>query len=178
MAMFKFNLNNDNELNNEEASEASETAALAPVEYEQALPAAPTNSHLQHDVVIHGDIEAVNDLVIFSMVKGSVTCQGDVQIQDAVIEGGVTARSLNMHGGSVSGDLNIRDTVMIDGTVTGNIRCEEVLLQCNAKVTGNIRCSRFCAAFGAAIEGKLNVTGAPASPKEDEPAAGAEETAE
>lgn len=172
MAMFKSNIFGRPE---EEITEQQAPAeAAAPAEPQTPVydtPVPPASSKLQHDLIIHGNIESISDMMLYGTVKGNVTCQGCVQAKDAVIEGNVTAKLLNMHGGSITGDLNIENTVMIDGIVNGNVSCEEVLLQCNARVNGDIRCAQFCAAFGALIQGRVSVSGVPKDAQLDEAAA-------
>lgn len=101
-------------------------------------------------VVIKGDIKSSQDLTIDGQVEGTI------ELGDHSLTIGT--------GAAVTADL-IGSTITISGNVSGNITArEKVDLRATGYVKGNITAPRFVMADGAVVMGRIDTSGAGASP--------------
>ncbi len=106
-------------------------------------------------------------------MKGSIVSQGEVQI-DGNIEGDIRASSLTIgNTGAVSGEV-IAETVIVRGSVKGQVRGKKVQLCTGAKVEGDIMHASLSIEPNAIFEGQVKHSQDPinqaATPKAATPA--------
>ncbi|MEM9305541.1 MAG: polymer-forming cytoskeletal protein [Pseudomonadota bacterium] len=108
----------------------------------EGVPEGGIDTLIGPETVITGDVRFRGGLHVDGKVEGSVTSDGDglLVISDQ---------------GTVAGTIEV-STVIVDGTVDGDIRAtEKVELREHARMTGNIRYSSIQMAFGAQVNGEL-----------------------
>ena len=122
-------------------------------------------------VVIEGNIRTTSKLTIMGEVTGNVISSADLVIKGKVggaIEGNsitlsqcevkdtVTAQSeVNISAQSVvNGDIKA-GSVISNGTVSGNISANRVVLHEESKTVGDVSCKTIRISEGAALKGKL-----------------------
>ncbi len=87
-------------------------------------------------------------------MKGSIVSQGEVQV-DGNIEGDIRASSLTIgNTGAVSGEV-IAETVIVRGSVKGQVRGKKVQLCTGAKVEGDITHASLSIEPNAIFEGQV-----------------------
>ncbi|MEM7661905.1 MAG: polymer-forming cytoskeletal protein [Pseudomonadota bacterium] len=88
------------------------------------------------------------------VIKGSVTSQGEMQI-DGVIEGDVQGSSLTIgQTGSIQGEV-IAQAVTVRGKVIGSIRARKVELETGSRVEGDIVHATLAIQSNAVFEGQV-----------------------
>ncbi|MEM9667333.1 MAG: polymer-forming cytoskeletal protein [Pseudomonadota bacterium] len=88
------------------------------------------------------------------VIKGSVTSQGEMQI-DGVIEGDVQGSSLTIgQTGSIQGEV-IAQSVTVRGKVIGSIRARKVELETGCRVEGDIVHASLAIQSNAVFEGQV-----------------------
>ena len=88
------------------------------------------------------------------VIKGSVTSQGEMQI-DGVIEGDVQGTSLTIgQTGSIQGEV-IAQAVTVRGKVIGSIRARKVELETGSRVEGDIVHATLAIQSNAVFEGQV-----------------------
>lgn len=101
------------------------------------------NTVISEDLTIEGDLVAKQThLTISGKVTGDVTAK-TVEVQSS---------------GTVTGNLTATD-VTIGGAVKGQIACDGLTLQETAKVEADIKTGSLSSTKGAALTGKIQVTG-------------------
>ena len=113
------------------SSKGSTTSAVKPVE---AKPSTP--SIISSDVRIVGDVQS----------------QGEVQV-DGTIDGDIRTQTLLVGEGSqITGEI-VADTVIIRGSVTGQVKARSVELAKTARLIGDILHEDLAIETGAFLEG-------------------------
>lgn len=86
------------------------------------------------------------------LVQGSLTSQGDMQI-DGTVEGDIRSVTLMIgNGATVKGEI-VAEEVVVRGRVEGRIRARRVQLDATAVVVGDILQEQLTVAAGATFEG-------------------------
>lgn len=105
---------------------------------------APTSPNRAAPSIISADVK----------MKGSIVSQGEVQV-DGNIEGDIRASSLTIgNTGAVSGEV-IAETVIVRGSVKGQVRGKKVQLCTGAKVEGDITHASLSIEPNAIFEGQV-----------------------
>ena len=103
-----------------------------------------TGTIIESDLVVDGNISAPEGAV---SVKGRVT-------------GDLTARTLDVaNGGQVNGAVDAQ-TVTIQGTQSGSIKCAELSLGATSQVNSKVIAKTMVSEKGAKIVGEVKITGA------------------
>ena len=93
---------------------------------------------------IEGDIHFTGGLHIDGLIKGNIIAG----------EGSASVLTVSEHG-SIEGNVQV-PTVILNGTVTGDVRSEErIELAANAQVKGDVYYNLIEMAMGAAVNGSL-----------------------
>ena len=102
-----------------------------------------TGTIIESDLVVDGNISAPEGAV---SVKGRVT-------------GDLTARTLDVaNGGQVNGAVDAQ-TVTIQGTQSGSIKCAELSLGATSQVNSKVIAKTMVSEKGAKIAGEVKITG-------------------
>lgn len=87
-------------------------------------------------------------------IEGNLTTRGEIQL-DGCVKGDVKSASLTVgEGGSVKGAVTA-ETIVIKGTVTGQIKGRNIRLEKTARVEGDVCHETLSVEAGAFIEGAL-----------------------
>ena len=110
-------------------------------------------AHVGTGLVIVGDIESSDDLVIDGCVTGTVWSEGHLVTiaTSGTIDGGVIARDVTVLG-SVSGDLIASGVAHIcsSASVTGRIVCARLILEDGGWLQGTVEPQQLAAALAVA----------------------------
>ena len=88
-------------------------------------------------------------------IQGNITTLGEIQL-DGNVEGNIKSASLIIgEEGSVTGAI-VADSVIVRGTVNGQIRSRTIRIEKAANVTGDLWHESLSVEAGAQIEGKLS----------------------
>lgn len=101
--------------------------------------AVPCVSVIGGDVVVSGDISAVDELRLDGRVEGNVRC-------------GALNQGVN---GAIRGDI-VADQARLAGLVDGAVTARALVLEPSARVTGNVSYETLDIAGGARIDGRLS----------------------
>lgn len=86
------------------------------------------------------------------LVQGTLTSQGDMQI-DGTVEGDIRSITLMIgNGATVKGEI-VAEEIVVRGRVEGRIRARRVQLDASAVVVGDILQEQLTVAAGATFEG-------------------------
>jgi len=100
------------------------------------------NTIIGNSIIIDGEISGDEELVIQGTVKGKITLQEKLQVEN---------------GGMVEADIETQ-TVTISGKVTGNILAKEkVEILSDGKMVGDIKAPRITIADGATFKGHVDM---------------------
>ena len=104
-----------------------------------------TNAWIGQGVTIEGRVTSTQDLRIDGHVKGTI----DVPEHELVLG----------RGAEVSGNVTAK-SALIAGTVVGDVTAtERIQVQATGSVQGDVRAPRLNVADGAALQGKVDVSG-------------------
>ena len=95
-------------------------------------------SIMSTDIEINGDINISGDILIYGKVYGNINSTGVINTaKGSVIEGHITARKIFISG-SVNGNLDIENKVVIEssGTLNGNIKASIITIEEGANFDG------------------------------------------
>ena len=98
------------------------------------------STYLGKNLTISGSIVGRDDGQIFGRHTGGIQIEGDLELREsAVIEGNITARSIQV-GGTAKGDLVARSKLHIQhtGKVKGNISTPAITLKEGAVFNGEV----------------------------------------
>lgn len=118
-----------------------------------------------------GERRAVSIIDADTMVTGTVTCTGEMELRGQV-EGQIHSRNLiiRQHG-HMHGDV-FCESVMVDGRVDGNLHANQVDLKASANVNGDIHHTFLTIETGAMFEGDVRRSNNPTQVQPDpQPAA-------
>lgn len=142
---------------------------------EPELPVAREEAVIPSDMVINGNITTKSNMRILGSVVGDVNCDGSIWLMGS-IEGKVNAGNLTIQRGGLTGDVQVRESVVIEQdavlkgnltaqTVSSNARSEgkilaekTVELRENAYVHGDITAGALSVSTGAKIKGLVDVS--------------------
>jgi len=89
-----------------------------------------------------------------TMLVGSLTAQGDIQI-DGAMEGDVRCARLTVgSSGTLRGEIDA-DAVIVHGRIEGTVRARTVSMAATARVTGMVVCQLLDVAHGAQVEARF-----------------------
>ncbi len=113
-----------------------------------------------------GERRAVSIIDADTMVTGTVTCSGEMELRGQV-EGQIHAKNLiiRQHG-HMSGDV-FCESVMVDGRVDGNLHANQVDLKASANVNGDIHHTFLTIETGAMFEGDVRRSNNPTEVQRD-----------
>jgi cytoskeletal protein CcmA (bactofilin family) len=101
-----------------------------------------TETVITHSVTVQGGLKAENDLFFDGVIKGNVTCDGNISV------------GTNAH---ITGDV-LGKNITVAGEVHGNIKADErLVLSSSARVNGDLTTQHISIAEGAVISGKINM---------------------
>jgi len=107
-------------------------------------PSAKVDTIIGQQTRIEGDIHFTGGLHIDGHIKGSIIAA----------DGSASVLTVSEHG-SIEGNVQV-PTVMLNGTVTGDVRSEErIELAAKAQVNGDVYYTLIEMAMGAAVNGSL-----------------------
>ena len=95
-------------------------------------------SIMSKDIEINGDINISGDILIYGKVYGNINSNGVINTaKGSVIEGHITAKKIFISG-SVNGNLDIENKVVIEssGTLNGNIKASIITIEEGANFDG------------------------------------------
>jgi len=95
-------------------------------------------SIMSRDIEINGDINISGDILIYGKVYGNIHSNGVINTaKGSVIEGHITAKKIFISG-SVNGNLDIENKVVIEssGTLNGNIKASIITIEEGANFDG------------------------------------------
>ena len=93
---------------------------------------------MSRDIEINGDINISGDILIYGKIYGNINSTGVINTaKGSVIEGHITARKIFISG-SVNGNLDIENKVVIEssGTLNGNIKASIITIEEGANFDG------------------------------------------
>lgn len=105
------------------------------------LDSAPISTVLASDIVLKGDISGEQAIKIDGNIIGNVTVKNGIIVGDKA---------------DITGDLN-SDNIIIYGTTTGNITCNELIIKSTGKVNGEIKTQDIEIEMGGKYNGKLDM---------------------
>lgn len=127
-------------------------------------------------LIIEGDVTLVTPLIAKGEIKGNLTCEREIEIDDgAIITGNVSGSSITLLSGVISGDVNAAGNVLVEadskikGNVTGGVisinglvegnvtSSSEVVLSSEARIFGDITATYIDIEKGAKILGAINI---------------------
>lgn len=127
-------------------------------------------------LVIEGDVTLTTPLIAKGEIKGNLTCEREIEIDDgAIITGNVAGSSITLLSGVISGDVNAAGNVLVEadskikgnvsggvisinGLVEGNVTSNsEVVLSSEARIFGDITAIYIDIEKGAKILGAINI---------------------
>lgn len=139
------------------------------------LPVAREEAVIPSDMVINGNITTQSNMRIMGSIMGDVSCDGSIWLMGN-IQGKVEAGNLTIQRGGLTGDADIRESVVIEhdavlrgnltaqnfnsnGCSEGEIRADNLVeLRESAYVHGNITASALTVSTGAKIKGLVDVS--------------------
>lgn len=166
--------------NEEKKIETEEGISVGPL-YEKALTKKDvpnpkkreSSSHITSTMVINGEIQSKDVLVVDGIVKGNVTTTSNIEVHNILI-GDVIGENCVLGGkGKVKGNIIAKssleigqecvlvgnakaDNMLIQGSMKGNIDASEsVRLMSTAYVCGNVSSSKFISELGSKISGEI-----------------------
>ena len=95
-------------------------------------------SIISKDLEINGDINISGDILIYGKIYGNINSTGVINTaKGSVVEGHITARKIFISG-SVNGNLDIENKVVIEssGTLNGNIKASIITIEEGANFDG------------------------------------------
>lgn len=140
---------------------------------EMVAPKKPTI--ISADTVIHGNVNASNDLEVSGQVIGDIVVEGMVKVFNGTITGNIKATKVYIKGSVVDGNIecesmiDIIDNSEINGNIMGgdiviNSKCKGNIVagQClklleSANVRGDIQTKTIKIDEGAIVEGQLKM---------------------
>lgn len=144
-----------------------EAPAEPPVKREEAV--------IPSDMVITGNVVTGSNMKIMGSIVGDVECEGSVCLLGS-IQGNVSAGNLTLQRGNLTGDVTVRENVVIEqeAVLKGNLSAQNVRsnaksegeiqasgmvdLQAKAFVEGDITAGMLSVTAGAKIKGMVNVS--------------------
>ena len=139
----------------------------------------PAASFLAPGTVLEGTLRSTGDIEIAGSFKGDISTEGTVILRSN-IHGNVTARSLDLNGCRLEGDVIVRELVLVSqdsvicgnvtanelkcaGQITGDLKIKEnTLLESTAKIVGNVTTGTIAVVKGAGINGGVEIKSADA----------------
>lgn len=97
-------------------------------------------NYLASTLVVEGSVVSESDIVIEGLIRGNVTCRGNIEIL-----------------GEIKGDVCGKSIRVSQGKITGNIRADEGVYIYNSRVTGDIVAES--GEIDSAINGNLTISG-------------------
>lgn len=88
-------------------------------------------------------------------ITGNLASEGDLQI-DGTVEGDITCRTATVGEGALVQGSILANTVRIYGTVSGEIKANDVILAKSARVDGDIGHASIAMEAGASVSGRLS----------------------
>ncbi|MBQ8611061.1 MAG: polymer-forming cytoskeletal protein [Oscillospiraceae bacterium] len=151
-------------------AEVKAAPAPAPAPVEENVPV----TYLASGVTLEGKLTAKGDVEIAGQFKGEIVTEGKVIVR-SLVQSNISAGSLNVMGGGVVGDVNIKESVLLSsgtclkgnvfagdlvcsGAVKGDVEVKgNLALDINASVEGNITTGTMTMAQGAVISGAVTM---------------------
>lgn len=108
---------------------------------EAELPVSREEAVIPSDMVITGSISTKSNMKILGSIVGDVECDGSIWLIGS-IQGNVSAGNLTIQRGGLTGDVNVRESVVLeqDAVLKGNLSAQSV--SSNARSEGKICASR------------------------------------
>ena len=104
----------------------------------------PNGAHLKSSIISAG-----------MAIDGDVLAEQNVVHLDGSIHGNVRVAALTIGStGHLDGSVEAT-SITVRGVLTGNVSCDDLVLDASAKVTGTIRYRRLAISNGAVIDGSL-----------------------
>lgn len=125
-------------------------------------------------ILITGNIESDEDLIIYGNVKGNISCRSNVRIY-GMIDGNITCDNAYFDNAIIHGDINCSKVIELTKTsvITGNITAHNVLnggrikgdatvedmisFTKNSAIIGNIQTKDIEIERGAVIQGNIMI---------------------
>ena len=158
--------------------ESKPHAAAQPVKEAKTPPVPvaekPAASFLAPGTVLEGTLRSAGDIEIAGSFKGDISTEGTVVLRSN-IHGNVAARSLDLNGCRLEGDVMVKGLVFIsqDSAICGNVTADELkcsgqitgdlkikentLFESTAKITGNVVTGTIAVVKGAIINGGIEI---------------------
>lgn len=103
---------------------------------------AGTGSRLGHSIIIKGNIEGSEDIIIDGQIEGNITLRGHklVLSSSSCLKGNANAREIVLEG-NMEGNLNASEkvTVSASASLIGDITACRVAIEDGAKFKGTIK---------------------------------------
>lgn len=92
-----------------------------------------------------------------TVIKGELS-GNDLYIDGQVFTEKLLAKYIELgNTGYIDGDIDC-SKIVVQGTISGNIKCDIIILRSGSQVTGNINCNAITIQEGADMEGNITYT--------------------
>lgn len=111
-------------------------------------------------VEMRGELNSSSDVVIEGVFEGPIHSGANVFVRrDGRVVGDVTAKTVSVDGGTLTGNIDAFERAYVSGCMEGNIDTRALTFGSGAKFKGDVTTEQLGICEGASVRGRLTVNG-------------------